>query len=459
MKSELAGVRSVYLVGIGGIGMCGLAFLLKEKGIKVRGSDIADSYNTKMLRDAGIEVFIGHNQEFISQDVDLIGYSSAIKENNPELLEAKRRNITALKRGELLGLLSWDRKNITVAGSHGKTTTTALLAYLLNGLGYEPAAFIGGITLNDFPSNAWWGKDYFVIETDESDESFLKCNSWVSIITNVDYEHIDHYKTFDNLNNSFLKFAYQTKELVIGWGDQPLVKEILSQVNSISYGLQESNIIRYSNFYFDGNYSYFDLIIKDKKMFTVKSPLLGEHNALNVLAAFSFFYYLGEDLNRVKDILLGFKGTKRRFQIKEEIAGVTFVDDYAHHPTEINQVIKAARYLKPKRVMVVFQPHRFSRVKLLQDRFIDCFSYADELVITDIYSASEEEIEGVSSLALYEQIKAGFKGRVHYIPKNKLVDDLPVLLKDGDIVLAVGAGDINKIMDIVADEFRKISVI
>ncbi|MFA6281790.1 MAG: UDP-N-acetylmuramate--L-alanine ligase [Candidatus Omnitrophota bacterium] len=453
MDKVLSNIKNIYLIGIGGIGMSGLGLLLKDKGYNVKGSDIGESYVTKMLKGEGIEVFIGHRKENIPDDTHLVCYSSAIKENNPEMLEAKRRGINILQRGKLLGLISWDKKTITVSGSHGKTTTTSLIGYMLTSLGFNPTVFVGGLPLN-YTRNAWWGEEYFVIEADESDGSFLFYNPWVSLITNIDYEHLDYYKSMDKLKESFLQFAYQAKGTVIGCGDDIFVKEILKKVNGISYGFGKDNVIRADNFYFDGEFSCFDFLSEEKFISQIKIPLLGKHNALNTIAVLAFLKYMGQDLTKAIEMFKYFKGTKRRFQIKKKIGGITFVDDYAHHPTEIEAVLKAARYLNPKRVFVVFQPHRFSRVEYLHKQFAMSFSYADELIVTDIYSAQEKQIQGVNVKTLFDEISRTFKGKITHIPKDRLVLEVPNYIKEGDLVLGLGAGDINTIMEQVANEFE-----
>lgn len=461
MDKILSGIKNIHLVGIGGIGVSGLAFLLRDKGYTVRGSDTEENSNTRMLKNAGITVYIGHKVENVSMDTDLVCYSSAVKSTNPEILEAVKRGITILPRGKLLGLLCEDKKTVAVSGSHGKTTTTALIGHLLTALGHKPTVFVGGLPLN-YERNAWWGEEYFVIETDESDGSFLCYNPWVSVITNIDREHLDYHKTVENLKASFLQFAGQTKGLVIGCGDDPAVSAILAKVKSSSYGFGENNRVKAANILFEpaGNagtamagFTSFDLFIEDKSRGRVSIPLLGVHNVLNALAVLSFFEYLGQDLAKVIELLRSFKGTKRRFQIKKKIGGVVFVDDYAHHPTEIEAVIKAARYLHPKRLLVIFQPHRFSRVKSLYREFSRCFSHADRLIVTDIYSASEKEVEGINSNFLIEEIKKNFSGRADYVPKERLISEIPLFLEEGDIVLGLGAGDINAIMDGVIHEF------
>jgi UDP-N-acetylmuramate--alanine ligase len=463
MDKILSGIKKIHLVGIGGIGVSGLAFLLKDKGYEVTGSDAQENYNTRVLSNAGIKVYIGHNTQNLSADTDLVCYSSAVKSDNPEISEAIKRGITILPRGKLLGLLCADKKTIAVSGSHGKTTTTALIAYLLTALGYKPTVFVGGLPLN-YERNAWWGDEYFVIETDESDGSFLCYNPWVSIITNIDHEHLDYHKTIDNLEKSFLQFATQTKNLVIGCGDELMVKGILSKVNGDSYGFAENNKIRGVNISFkkinipnnDGaiGFTSFDFLREDKFISRVDIPLLGVHNVLNTLAVLTLFRYLGEDLDKVVQLLKYFKGTKRRFQIKKQWAGVLFVDDYAHHPTEIAAVLKAARCLGPKRLFVIFQPHRFSRIKYLYGEFSSCFAHADELIVTDIYSASEKELQGIDGRSLAQEIKKNFKGKANYIPKDELIAQVPQFLEEGDIVLGLGAGDINTVMDGIIHEFE-----
>jgi len=453
MDKVLSAIKNIHLVGIGGIGMSGLALLLKEKGFNVKGSDVEDSDITKMLRDRGIDVSVGHKKENITADTHLVCYSSAIKDDNPEIQEAKKRDLSILQRGKLLGLISWDKKTIAVSGSHGKTTTSSLIGFLLTSLGFKPTVFVGGIPLN-YKYNAWWGNEYFVIEADESDGSFLYYNPWVSIITNIDHEHLDYYKNIETLKENFLQFAYQTKGLTIGCGDDPFVYEIIKKAKGISYGTGAHNKIRAKNFYYDGEFSCFDFFIDDKFLKQVKIPLLGKHNALNTLAVLSFFNYMDEDMNKVIDALRYFKGTKRRFQIKKKIGDITFVDDYAHHPTEIDAVLKAARYLNPKRLVVIFQPHRYSRVENLYKDFTGCFTHADELVVTDIYAASESNAKKIDIKSLTKEIQGNFKGNVTHIPKDKLVNEVPLRLKDGDLVLGLGAGDINNLMDGIINELE-----
>lgn len=452
--NNLAGVKNIYLIGIGGIGMSGLALLLKDKGFSVKGSDASSSYITDMLKREGIELCIGHSAANITPGIDLLGISSAIKEDNPEIIQAKKLRIPIIKRGELLGYICRDKKVVAVAGSHGKTTSSSLLGHIFNSLGIKPAVFVGGLPLN-YSRNAWDGQEYFVMETDESDGSFLFYNPWVSIITNIDYEHLDYHGNMENLKESFLKFALATSNKVIGCSDDASVKNILSRVDGIGYGLQTKNQFHAENIIINETGSSFDMFAGKNFITAVKTSLVGEHNVLNVLGVLSFFFYIGEDIKKASEAVKYFKGTKRRFQFKNKIAGVTFMDDYAHHPTEIAAVLKAARRLLPRRLVVIFQPHRFSRVKALSKEFSRCFSDADEVIITDIYSASEKEIEGINSLALSDSIRQNFSGVLRYIPKEELAWKASLYLKEGDLVFGLGAGDINLLMEDVINEFKR----
>ncbi|MFH1767896.1 MAG: UDP-N-acetylmuramate--L-alanine ligase [Candidatus Omnitrophota bacterium] len=456
MENILLKAKRVHFVGIGGIGMSGLALILKDKGFKPQGSDISDNSNVKMLEAEGIPVYIGHSASFINSDIDLVVYSSAVKEDNPEIREAEKQGIPLLKRGQLLALLSRDRKTIAIAGSHGKTTTTSLIGYLLTSLRYDPTVFIGGVSLN-YSRNAWNGKDYFVIETDESDGSFLYYNPWCSLITNVDYEHIDYYKNMGALRDSFLQFASQTKEKIFVWGDDANIKDFLGLDRVVTYGLSEGNTIRAVNLVFYSTHTCFDLVIGTKQIISVKSPLLGVHNVLNLIAVLGLFDYLGEDLMKVLSLLANYKGVKRRFQIKGTVQDICFVDDYAHHPKEIQATLQAAKALAPKRIVAVFQPHRYSRIKLLYSEFSRCFYDCDCLVVTDIYSAGEPPVDGIDSCFLFKEISKYYGGSIYYIPRENLIREVVPLLKDGDLVIGLGAGDINLIIAKVMEEYKSFS--
>jgi len=452
MNSFLNGIKRIHLVGIGGVGMTGLAFLLRDRGFNVSGSDIKEGYNTELLKKESFQVSIGHRGSNIVE-ADLVCYSSAVKDDNIELKEAKKKNIKVLKRAELLASLSYGARNIVISGSHGKTTTSAFCAFVLTKLNYRPSVFIGAVALN-FGKCSWSGKDLFVFEADESDGSFLAFKPWVLIVTNIDHEHLDFYGDFNNLCNSFKNLADRASSVTIGCGDDRNVRDILEDRDSISYGLNKGNHIKAENLRFYKDYTLFDLFIEEKKFRDVKISLLGRHNVSNALAVISLCVYLKVDPDKFLPLLCKFKSTRRRFQFKGESNGITFVDDYAHHPSEIEATLNAARQLSFKRIVVIFQPHRYSRVKLLYKEFAGCFNQCDYLVITDIYSAGESPIEGIDGSFLCREVKKKFIGGIAYIPKEKIVYDVPGILRDGDLVMGLGAGDINVIMQDVISQIR-----
>ncbi len=450
MKGELNTIKRIHLVGIGGVGMTALALLLRDRGFTVSGSDIKESRNTKMLKEKSFLVHIGHRKENI-HDAQLLCYSSAIKEDNVEILEATNKGIKVVKRAELLSWISWDDKNIVISGSHGKTTTSALAAFVLTSLGYNPNVFIGGVAL-DFGKSAWSGDGLFVIEADESDGSFLCYNSWVSVVTNIDYEHLDYYKDFGSLLDSFHKFILKAKSLAIGWGDDSNVVSLMRGIPSCLCGLGKHNDVRGENIRLFRNLTVFDFYFKDRKFSNIELSLVGEHNVLNALAVIALCGHLGIDIDKVIPLLKRFKGTYRRFQIKANVGGVSFVDDYAHHPREIEVTLKAAKQFFKRRLVVVFQPHRYSRVKLLYKKFAQCFYFCDYLIVTDIYAAGEPLEGNISGELLAAEIKNSFKNTV-YIPKEELPKKVSFLLQEGDVVIGLGAGDINIVMDSIVKEF------
>ncbi len=456
MEEILSKIKRIHLIGIGGAGMSALAFLLKDYGFILSGSDIKDSFYFRKVKEAGIRVWLGHNKNNI-EGAQLVCASSAIKEDNEELKEAKKRGIPIIRRGELLSFISKDKKVIAIAGSHGKTTTSAMLAYVLDGLGYKPSVFIGAQPL-DYRFSSWWGEDFFVVETDESDGSFLRFSPWVTIITNVDREHLDFYGSYTHLLDRFSEFILKTKKMVIGWGDQEDLFSILKKGKSITYGFKKYNKVRADNLNLTTKGTEFELIIEEKKVAKFYTPLLGKHNLLNTLAVLSFFFYvMKEDISKVLSILKNFRNTKRRFQIKENVEGIMFIDDYAHHPTEIKATLEVARIFTPKRLVAIFEPHRYSRVISLMDDFSGCFTFCDVLIVTDIYSASETRPCGFNQLDFFDALKRNFYNKkFYYFPKERLVKEVPSILEEGDLVIGLGAGDISNLLDAIIKELQRV---
>jgi UDP-N-acetylmuramate--alanine ligase len=451
--------KQIHFIGIGGIGMSGIAQLYLEQGISVTGSDIRDSERIQLLRLKGAQVYIGHHPSHI-KDQDLVVYSSAIREDNPELLEAKRRNIKIVKRAEALAQIIQDKKLIAVSGAHGKTTTSALVAHILKEAGLSPNVVVGGIWLN-LNNTAQVGKDnLFVIEADESDGSFLYFKPTYPIITNIDFEHMDYYKTTENLLNTFINFVNNThpQGCLIACGEDRNISSILNKIDKrkIIYGLSSSSDIYAENIKFDGLNSYFDCIFKGRFLANFFLPLGGMHNVLNSLSAIALAEELGIDTSIVKKAISTFKGTRRRIEVKACIDGILFLDDYAHHPTEIKATLKTVANLGYKRVIVIFQPHRYTRTKLLLEEFTDSFDLADILVITDIYPADEKPIEGIDSQLLCERINF-YKQKpfAKFLPKDKIVSYIIDILREDDLLITLGAGDIYKVCDELVQQFKR----
>lgn len=454
MVDFLKKTKKVHLIGVGGEGMSGLACLLQDRGFTVQGSDILRGAKTEKLKKRGIKVFNGHKSGNIGPEVGLVCYSSAIGSDNVELAAAAGRRIKVVKRGELLAYLCRNIRVIAVAGSHGKTTVVSLLSYLFRKAGYRPAVFIGGLPA-DGSLPAVWGRDYAIIETDESDGTFLSYRPFLSVITNIDREHTDYYQSFRGLKKSFLTFARNTSGKTFGGIDSPEVQKVIKDTGGISFGLCSGSCFRAGNIRFEQGLAHFDLFKKGKFFLSLSFSLPGRHNCLNLLAALSVLDYLGIDLKKIKKHLTGFQGTRRRFQIRENFSSVIFVDDYAHHPTEIKAALDSARLLSSGRLVALLQPHRPSRLKALFSDFISCLEGADKVIITDIYQASETSLEGVSGFSLAEAARKRGLRQAEYVSKGQLKQKVPVMLKENDLVISLGAGDIDKELEKIIYGFKK----
>ncbi len=441
--------------------MSGIATLLLKEGFRVSGSDIKASPLTDNLAQLGAKIFIGHRKENLQTSVEVVVFSSAVKEDNPELREAKTRKIPIYRRAEMLALLMEGKKIITVTGAHGKTTTTALIAFILSETGLKPTVAMGGLIKN-FSMNAWLGEgDYFLAEADESDGSFLNFQSQISIITNIDKEHLDYYGSFDHLLDSFAKFIERLKPdglLIIQNGDKNLLSLAgKSGKRFKTYGLSKKADIWADNIKILDLACEFDCFLGPKKIGRVYLPLAGAHNILNCLASILLGLELGIDFKKIAGAIANYQGTKRRLDIKFKDNHIMIVDDYAHHPTEIKATLNAikeniATNNSYKNILAVFQPHRYSRTKLLLEQFGRCFDLADLLVITDIYAASEEPILGIDSSVLYQQIREVRGNNVFYLERENIIKHLLSRLSGSDVVVFLGAGDITKL----ADEFSKV---
>lgn len=446
--------RHYHLIGIGGMGMGTLASLLLAKGHKVSGSDLQEGSFVVQLRKAGAQISIGHDTRNVNKP-DYVVYSSAVRVNNPELIEAVSHNIPVLKRAQVLASLVNEQTGITIAGAHGKTTTTSMVSYLLINAGLNPTTAVGGIINGDAYNATLGAGQYFVAEADESDGTFLHFSPVYSIITNIDFEHVDFYKNWDGILSAYAKFIQCTAPggCVIACGEDERLRQLMGQAKArvVQYGFNPAFDVYACNIESRGGHTGFECHTAKGKLGNFELRVPGQHNVLNALACIALGLQLNIPYEVMFKALKGFEGVKRRFQIKGQVDDITVVDDYGHHPTEITATLKAARLFNPKRLVTVFQPHRYSRTKFLLNEFAGCLQLTDELILTDIYAASEKVSEGISTKQLLEKLQPQFGRRLAYFKKEEILNRLQVMAQPGDLVLFLGAGDIYHL----SDEFVK----
>jgi UDP-N-acetylmuramate--alanine ligase len=448
-------VGPIHFIGIGGIGMSGIAEVMATLNYKVQGSDISDNYNVARLRKHGIDVAIGHAAANIGA-AQVVVISSAVKPDNPELVEARARYLPVVRRAEMLAELMRFKSCIAVGGTHGKTTTTSIVASLLDSGGLDPTVINGGI-INAYGTNARLGKgDWMVVESDESDGTFVKLPADVVIVTNIDPEHLDHYGTFDKAKEAFLAFVenipfYGFAVMCI---DHPVVQELIGKVQDrrvITYGYSPQADYRLMDVSYHDGATRFAVRVTDRVSgkshdlpdLALKMP--GDHNALNSTAALAVARELGMTEEKVREGLANFEGVKRRFTRTGEHNGVTVFDDYGHHPVEIAAVLSAARRVTRNKVVAVMQPHRYTRLSSLFPEFCTCFNDADSVVLAPVYAAGESPIEGASHVALAEGLHARGHRSVQTIDDPKhLAPLVRKLVQPGDIVVCLGAGTITQ---------------
>ena len=429
--------------------MSALAKILLEMGYEVSGSDKSESAMTKHLKDLGATVFIGHSSGNV-RGVDAVVVSSAIPFDNPEVLAAHDLNIPKLHRSDINAALLNAKKGIAVAGAHGKTTTTSMIGVMLNHLNLSPTVIIGGES-PDLGTNALLGKgEYLVSEADESDGSFLKLRPHIAVVTNVENDHLDHYGTMENIRAAFKEFIENTDEktgCAVLCFDSENLRQIAQNINRkyYSYAIEHEADYRAANIETDGQGTSFDVIHGGENLGRVTLSIPGRHNVLDALAAVVTGLTMGLKTEDMAAGLKIFHGAKRRFQLKGFEKGIRVIDDYAHHPTEITATLEAAKETKPKRLICVFQPHRYSRTQLLHSEFATAFGAADILVMTDIYPAGEAPIPGIDGTTIPRDIK-NFTGKLPmYIEeREKLAEYLLSIVQEGDMVITMGAGDIYK---------------
>jgi len=469
----LGRTRRVHFVGIGGIGMSGIAELLANLGYEVSGSDAKRSSVTDRLERLGVRVWIGHDAANVGA-ADVVVVSSAIKSGNPETVEAGRRQIPVIPRAEMLAELMRLRSGIAIAGAHGKTTTTSMVALVLEQAGLDPTAVIGG-RLSAFGSNARLGRgEYMVAEADESDRSFLKLSPAIAVITNIDREHMESYGSWDDLRQAFVDFANKVPfyGAVVACADDEPVRGILPRITRrlVTYGFAEDGTRPPANVTADGmaleafgsrcivrhHTSKDPNPRQGTELGELRLRVPGRHNLLNALAAIAVGLEVGIGFGPIAAALDQFQGAERRFQRLGEEDGVMVVDDYGHHPTEIAAVLAAARAGIDRRVVVVFQPHRYSRTEQLMPEFGTALSAADEVVLTDIYAAGETPIDGVTVDALAAVVRSAARGPVHVVPSlDRVPDAVAGLTRAGDLVITLGAGSIGTTGDRILDAIRQ----
>lgn len=462
--SSNAKIESAHFIGIGGAGMSGIALVLHERGCKVTGSDLKASHYVRELEDAGIEVHVGHEAATIDAVMpQVIVTSTAIPETNPEVLRARELGIPIWPRAKMLSYLSDDALTVAVAGTHGKTTTSSMVATMLDKLGLDPSFLIGGV-VEGYDTNGKNGDGgYFVCEADESDGSFLYLNPDVVVVTNIEADHLDHYGTLENIEKTFCKFMdlVGEKGTVIINGDNPHYVELARSTGRhvVTYGFDEScdYVCRPEDTHhkIESNFSVATPSHGEVHVTIAANP--GRHNMANATAALAVADVLGQGVDEAVRALSQFKGARRRFTHVGDIAGVTVVDDYGHHPTEVAATLAAAKDLQFSRIVCVFQPHRYSRTQALADKFAHAFKDVDVLRVTDVFSAGEMPIPGISGKTISSGVAAaGEVADVEYVPnRRKLVEELVDLVRPGDLLITQGAGDVTQIGPLFIEAMRE----
>lgn len=452
----------IHFVGIGGIGMSGIAEVFCLRGFSVSGSDSQESDTTKRLSQIGISIHVGHKSEYVD-GASVVVVSSAVRPQNPEILEAKKRNIPVIPRAEALGELMRGKTGIAVAGTHGKTTTTSLLSTVFTYAGLDPTCVIGG-KVDALGGNAKSGSgEYMIAEADESDGSFLQLPATYSIITNIDNDHLDHYGSLEKIDSAFVQFVGHLPfyGLALVCGDDIGVQRVLSEFKKpfMTYGFLETNDYQITNYSAEEFGTNLNIEHKQKKLAKVSLPTLGKHNALNALAVFALSHQMGLAIDVIVKGLESFSGVKRRFETryKDNERNIKIIDDYGHHPTEVRATLSAAKQLKSqKRIITVFQPHRFSRTQSCIEEFSSSFSDTDTLIVADIYPAGEQPIAGIDGDFFIKKIQAS-----KHKPKNifgpfdleKCAKKVQSLIQDDDVIICLGAGTITKLPQMLIDSF------
>lgn len=446
-----------HFIGIGGIGMGALATLLIEKGCKVCGSDVKENSMTKNLNALGARIYIGHDAAHIN-GAQVVVYSSAIQSDNPEIMEARRKGVPILQRAKLLANLMREHEGITIAGAHGKTTTTSMVANLLIQAGLNPTTAVGGIVGGTKSNARLGGGKYFVSEVDESDGSFLNFTPKYSIITNIDLEHLDYYKNWNSICQAYEEFVGRTQKdgrLIVCAEDENLLRIVqASRLPYQTYGLSSQHHIYAVDLQWADFSARYECWSDGRKMGPIELQVPGKHNVLNSLACIGLGLSLNIPFDVIQKSLKEFREVKRRFQLLTDTQGIRVVDDYAHHPTEITATLEAASRIHQQRLVVVFQPHRYSRFQMLFKEFAQSLKNADYLIVTDVYAASEEPLAGINAENFVKLMKEITKKDVVYCKKEDIISHLHATARTGDLIMMLGAGDITKIAHDFAEQLE-----
>jgi len=453
-------IKHVHFVGIGGIGMSGIAEVLLNLGYRVSGSDLRSTAITEALARHGATIFLTHAAENM-KGAHVVVTSSAVQPDNPEIVEAIRAKIPVIPRAEMLAELARLKYSVAIAGTHGKTTTTSMIATILDRAGYDPTIVVGGL-LNTIDSNARLGKgDYIVLEADESDRSFLLLTPTIAVVTNIEADHLDNYKDLEDIQSAFLTFInkvpfYGATVLCL---DDPAVQSLIPRIKRrfITFGTAAQADVSIADCVAENLGSSFTLRYNGGNSQKIRLQVPGDHNVLNAAAAFAAAHDMGVDAAVIAAALADFQGVARRFQIKRR-DGVTVIDDYAHHPTEIRATLSAAKCAGDfHRIFAVFQPHRYTRTMHLFDDFARAFNLADVALILDIYPAGESPIEGISTPALIEKIRSFGHRNVLYAPDYEMIESyITANVREGDAVIVMGAGSVTKLSDVLSQKIPKV---
>jgi UDP-N-acetylmuramate--alanine ligase len=443
-------IRKLHFVGIGGIGMSGIAEILNAEGFAVTGSDRAASENTERLQSLGISVLIGHDASNLAPDVDALVYSSAVGSDNPEVVEAHRRKIPVIRRAEMLAEVMRLKYGIGIAGTHGKTTTTSMVSLVLMEGGIDPTVIVGGRLRGLAGSNARLGKgEFIVVEADEFDRSFLSITPTIAVLTTLETDHLDCYRDLDDIKSAFIQFAGKVPfyGFVVLCLDEPALQDIMPKIKKkiVTYGLNGQADLQAVDIVHRQNMTKFTVLRDGKELGEIELQIPGDHNVQNAMAATAVGLELQIPFSKVKAGIEKFTGVFRRWEVKAELDGITVIDDYAHHPTEIRATLAGAKAGWRRRTVCVFQPHLYSRTRDFYDEFGRAFFNADVLIVTDVYPAREEPIQGVTGELIANAAKEFGHKQVHYVPEKKDVPGyLMTITRPGDMVITMGAGDIWK---------------